>query len=335
MAKTHAPVWPDVATHPGEHIQDFYEDEEDIPVAKLSDRSGLAESELWSFIDGDAAVTPAIAEGLSKALGTRSAYWVNLQTDYELTKRRIEENKCFNMVPYRDFRAMFGEVSTVRLLVSAGDIPERFNKVEQARFLCDWLGIPNLDDYAERLLGHFQLSGANAVTSPAPTVAWLRRGELAAVEQAGQLAPYSEDGFADAIDGFVDDLGRNDASIERAMRDVCNAAGVAFVMPADIPGCELRSASRWLTPERPMIQLSTGNIPNSIESQTSAFLRAATHIIRRDPDHLEVVGASNNGHVEVMDGPDGIEDAVAETDSQLAKVGASASTDREGVVSAV
>lgn len=296
--KAYQKVWPDTAVHPGEHIQDFYEDEEDIPVAKLSENSGLTESELWSFIDGDAAVTPAIAVGLSKALGPPSTFWENLQTNYELTKRRIAENKNFNLVPYRDFRAIFGGISTVRTLVSAGDIPERFNKVEQARFLCDWLGIPDLDDYEERLLGHFRLSGANSLTNPAPTVAWLRRGELAAIEQACQLPPYSEHGFADAINQFGDDVSRNGTSIESAMREACNEAGVAFVIPADVPGCELRSATRWLTPERPMIQLSARNSLEGAESQISVFLRAATRIIHRDPDHLEVIGASNNGHMD-------------------------------------
>ena len=294
MNETVSRVWPDVAIHPGEFVQDFYEDEEDIPVAKLADRSGLAESELWSFIDGDTAVTPAIAVGLSKALGPPSTFWENLQTNYELTKIRIEENKNFNLVPYRDFRAIFGGVSTVRTLVSAGDIPERFNKVEQARFLCDWLGIPNLDDYEERLLGGFQVSGANAVTNPAPTVAWLRRGELATIEQAGQLPPYSEHSFADAINQFGDYVSRNGTSIESAMREVCNEFGVAFVIPADVPGCELHSATRWLTPERPMIQLRARNSLEGTESQNSVFLRAAAHIIHRDPDYLDFGGSPSS-----------------------------------------
>ena len=292
MNETIDKVWPDQAIHPGEYVQDFFDDEEDIPIAKIAAKSGLAENELWGFIDGEVAVSTRIAEGLSKALSAPADWWIKTQTQYELDKARIEENRQFNLVPYRDFRATYEGISTIRTLVAAGDVPDRFNKVEQARYLCEWLGIPNLDDYEERLLGQFQLSGANSVPNPAPTVAWLRRGELAAIEQARELPPYSHERFVDAVHR----LNEGPLASEDAMREICNEAGVAFVAPDEVPGCEVRSATRWLDDGRPMIQLMSASGVDHRGPVHDTFRRAADRIIQREPDHLDFgTLASGNG----------------------------------------
>ena len=292
MNETIDKVWPDQAIHPGEYVQDFFEDEEDIPVAKIAAKSGLAENELWGFIDGEVAVSTRLAAGLSKALGAPADWWIKTQTQYELDKARIEENRQFNLVPYRDFRATHDGISTIRTLVAAGDVPDRFNKVEQARHLCEWLGIPNLDDYEERLLGRFQLSGANSVPNPAPTVAWLRRGELAAIEQASELPPYSQEHFVDAVHRLDEET----LASEDAMREICNESGVAFVAPDEIPGCEVRCATRWLDDGRPMIQLKLARGVDDGESVWDTFRRAADRIVQHEPDRLDYgPPASSNG----------------------------------------
>ena len=292
MNETIDKVWPDQAIHPGEYVQDFFDDEEDIPIAKIAAKSGLAENELWGVIDGEVAVSTRIAEGLSKALGAPADWWIKTQTQYELDKARIEENRQFNLVPYRDFRATYEGISTIRTLVAAGDVPDRFNKVEQARYLCEWLGIPNLDDYEERLLGRFQLSGSDSVPNPAPTVAWLRRGELAAIEQVSDLPPYSHERFVDAMHR----LNEATAASEDTMREICNEAGVAFVAPDEVPGCEVRSVTRWFDDGRPMIQLRLARGIDNGESVQDSFRRAATRIVRRESDCLDFgTLASGNG----------------------------------------
>lgn len=304
MANGYAPVWPDVATHPGEHIQDFYDEDQTIPVRAIASESGLQTSIIQGLINGEVSVTPAIASGLSKALGTRSTYWENLQADYERTKGRIEENKRFNMVPFEDFTVQSSGVSPIQELTDNGDVPWRYNKVEQARLLCEWLGVPNLDDYQERLLGHFQPSGAASIPNPAPTVAWLRRGELAAIEESHRLPPFSEGRFADSVRRLNGGTNGTESQIENSMRKVCNEAGVAFVMPVHVPGCQLRSATRWLDHGRPMIQLALRSDGDSTASVLAAFSQAATRIINRAPDYLELGEPSTNGRRPVVADPE-------------------------------
>ena len=290
--KTYHKVWPDVATHPGEHIQDFYEDEERIPVTQLASHAGLKESEVEALISGSLRVSGRIAAGLGEALGPSSTYWLNLQRNYDETVQRIAENKRFNMVPFKDFTRPIHGVTPIQALTDGDEVPWRYNQVEQARYLCEWLGVPNLDGYEERLLGRFQLSGSDSVPNPAPTVAWLRRGELAAIEQVSDLPPYSHERFVDAMHR----LNEATAASEDAMREICNEAGVAFVAPDDIPGCEVRSATRWLDDGRPMIQLRLARGIDNGESVQDSFRRAADRIVRREPDHLGFgAQASSNG----------------------------------------
>ena len=290
--KTYHKVWPDVATHPGEHIQDFYEDDERIPVTQLASDAGLKESEVEALISGGLRVSGRIAEGLERALGVGASYWLNLQRNYDETVQRIAENKRFNMAPLKDFTRKMSGVAPIQELTDGDDVPWRYNQVEQARYLCEWLGVPDLDDYEERLLGQFQTSGANSVANPAPTVAWLRRGELAAIDQARELPPYSRESFADAVHRLDE---ATDAS-EYTLREICNEAGVAFVAPDEVPGCEVRSATRWLDSGRPMIQIKLASGIDNRDSVWDTFHRAAARIVQREPDHLDFgAPASGNG----------------------------------------
>ena len=283
MANVYARVWPDVATHPGEHIQDFFDEDQTIPVDSIAVESGLRATVVQGLIDGDVEVTPTIASGLGEALGPSATYWLNLQRNYDETVQRIAENKRFNMVPFADFTRPTYGVTPIQALTDGDDVPWRYNQVEQARYLCEWLGIPNLDDYEERLLGQFQLSGTDSVRNPAPTVAWLRRGELAATEQARELPPYSQDHFVDAVHR----LDEGTLASEDAMREICNEAGVALVTPDEVPGCEVRGATRWLDDGRPMIQLMSASGVDHRGSVQDAFRRAAARIVRRESDHLD------------------------------------------------
>ena len=291
MANAHARIWPDVATHPGEHIQDFFDEDQTIPLDSIASDSGLRATVIQALIDGDVGVTPTIADGLGEALGPSSTYWLNLQRNYDETVQRIAENKRFNMVPFEDFTRPTHGVTPIQALTDSDDVPWRYNQVEQARYLCEWLGVPNLDDYEARLLGQFQLSGAHSVPNPAPIVAWLRRGELAAIEQCRQLPPYSQEHFVDAMHRLDE---ATDASEDR-LREICNEAGVAFVAPDEVPGCEVRSTTRWLDGGRPMIQLRLASGINDTESVSDTFRHAAARIIQREPDHLDF-GAPASGN---------------------------------------
>ena len=293
MVSTYTEVWPDTAVHPGEHIQDFFDDDATIPVGDIADVAGLDERAVRSVIDGEVSITPEIAEGLGRALHTSASFWLNLQSHHDEVVQRLEENKRFNMQPYQDFTASTSGISPIRDLVESGEVPKRHNRIEQARFLCDWLGIPNLEGYENRVLGHFQRSNSGFSPKPAPLVVWLRRGELLARQQIANIPEFSESGLLGGISGLRSLTSEPPDVFLRAMRKACNGAGVAFVAMPYMPGSGVRGVARWLDDSRPMIQINDQG--NAADRVWFTFYLEVAHILYRDQDTLDFEGTNGNG----------------------------------------
>ena len=286
MVSTYKEVWPDTAVHPGEHIQDFFDEDAVIPVRDIADKSGLSERDVRGLIDGEVPVTPEMAEGLSRAFNTTASFWLNLQNHHDEVVQRLEENKRFNIEPYRDFTLPTSGISPIKDLVDSGEVPRRFNNVEQARFLCEWLGIPNLEDYENRILGEFQRSNSRSSPKPAPLVIWLRRGELAARRQMENITNYSESALLDGIGSLRGLTTENPEVFLRAMREACNNSGVAFVASPNMPGCGVRGVARWLDDSNPMIQLNDHG--NAADRAWFTFYHEVAHILNRDQEYLDL-----------------------------------------------
>ena len=286
MVSKYTEVWPDTAVHPGEHIQDFFDDDAVIPVRDIADKAGLSERDVRSVIEGEVSVSPTIADGLSKALNTTAAYWIKLQAHHDKVVERLDENKRFNMTPYQDFTKSTSGVSPIKDLVDSGDVPWRYNKVEQARYLCDWLGIPDLEGYEERILGRFQRSNSRFSPKPAPLVVWLRRGELSAREQIAKIPEYNESALRDRIIGLHSLTTETPDVFLRAMRKVCNDAGVAFVAMPYVPGSGVRGVARRLDDVAPMIQLNDQG--NATDKAWFTFYHEVAHILHGDQDFLDL-----------------------------------------------
>lgn len=292
MVSTHTEVWPDTAVHPGEHIQDFFDDDATIPVREIADVAGLDECDVRAVIEGEQSITPALAEGLSRALRTTASFWLNLQEHHDEVVQRLAENKRFDMEPYQDFTRSTSGISPIKYLVDNGEVPLRQNKVEQARFLCAWLGIPNLEGYENRILGQFQRSNNRFSPKPAPLVVWLRRGELSARQQIANIPVFSKDALEDGIGRLRELTNEPPTVFLSAMRQACNGAGVAFIANPYMPGSGVRGVARWLDDSTPMIQINDQG--NATDKAWFTFYHEVAHILNRDQDFLDL--DEPNGH---------------------------------------
>ena len=197
------------------------------------------------------------------------------------------------MEPFRDFTESTSGISPIKELTDSGEVPWRYNQVEQARYLCDWLGIPNLEGYEERILGQFQRSNSRFSTKPAMLVVWLRRGELIARQQIGNMPEFSESALLDGISGLRALTTEPPDVFLRAMREACNGAGVAFVAMPYMPGSGVRGVARWLDDCVPMIQLNDQG--NAADRAWFTFFHEVAHILNGDQDTLDFEGTYGNG----------------------------------------
>lgn len=81
-------VWPDVAIPPGEGLAEELEARE-IDCGSFAARLGISPRAFAKVLEGRAAITAPLALQLERELGIAATFWMNLQTDYDLTLARI------------------------------------------------------------------------------------------------------------------------------------------------------------------------------------------------------------------------------------------------------
>ena len=75
------------ATHPGEHLEEFLT-EFGISQYRLARTIGVPPRRINEIVHGRRSVTADTALRIGRALGTTAAFWLNLQTMYDLDVAR-------------------------------------------------------------------------------------------------------------------------------------------------------------------------------------------------------------------------------------------------------
>ena len=70
--------------HPGEVLKELYLDPLDIGAIAFSRRLGVPRTRIERLLKGTTGVTPDTALRLARALNTTPAYWMNMQTNFDM-----------------------------------------------------------------------------------------------------------------------------------------------------------------------------------------------------------------------------------------------------------
>ncbi|MEH6645276.1 HigA family addiction module antitoxin [Sulfitobacter sp.] len=70
--------------HPGEVLKELYLDPLKLGAIALSRRLGVPRTRIERLIKGTTGITPDTALRFARAFSTTPAYWVNLQTNYDM-----------------------------------------------------------------------------------------------------------------------------------------------------------------------------------------------------------------------------------------------------------
>ncbi|MCW7549439.1 MULTISPECIES: HigA family addiction module antitoxin [Photorhabdus] len=77
-----------IVSHPGVMVSNMLEDL-GVGVRQFAKNIGVTPATVSRFLSGKTALTPALAIRLSAALGSNPAFWMRLQTNYDL--RQLED----------------------------------------------------------------------------------------------------------------------------------------------------------------------------------------------------------------------------------------------------
>jgi HTH-type transcriptional regulator/antitoxin HigA len=178
---TEATLQSDLAIPPGEYIAEVLE-EYGMSQAELARRMGRPPQAVNQIIQGEKAITPETALQLEKVLGLPAAFWLGLESQYQLTKARQTEGAdsmlevgLVDEFPYRE-------------MVKLEWVAPARKPADKVRELRGYLGVSSL-----RSLPNVHAFGLafrkKGKASAYAVAAWLRHAELEAMKVP--TAPFS------------------------------------------------------------------------------------------------------------------------------------------------
>ena len=80
----------DTPMHPGEVLKELYLDPLDMSALGLARRLNVPRTRIERLVKGTTAMTPDTALRLARAFGTTPAYWMNMQTNFDMAAAEKE-----------------------------------------------------------------------------------------------------------------------------------------------------------------------------------------------------------------------------------------------------
>lgn len=227
---------------PGEFLREELEARE-WSQQELADILGRPPRLVSELISGKRAVTPETARGLADAFGTSAEYWMNLESQYQLSKVRPADDQVARKA------RLYGKFP-VREMLRRGWIQasESIDVLEQ-RF-CEFFGISQMD--AQPLLTHYakKTDATNDVTPL--QLAWLFRVRSLAIQQV--IPSYSRQKLIKAVEELKKLLLAPEEA--RHVPRILAEAGVRLVLVEPISGSRIDGACFWLAEDKPVIGMT-------------------------------------------------------------------------------
>jgi HTH-type transcriptional regulator / antitoxin HigA len=274
---------PDYCDPPGHFLKETME-ALSLSAAELARRMGRPEKLVSEILSAKSGLTPETALELEQVLGIPARFWNNLETRYQ----EFQANQEF-----RHKLETFGnwlQTMPYNKLQKLSWVKNTRNKEERIRELLQFFGISAPDQWHriwEEPVMNFRLH--HEIKTPELS-AWLTKGEQVGRRQ--NCNPYNEATFEEEIIRIRQGL--LTGSLDHLYKDIqrhCNNAGVAFVIIPEVPGAKVSGASKWLSKDRALIQIS-GRYKTS-DHFWFTFFHEAAHILKHskkgnylDWDHM-------------------------------------------------
>lgn len=250
MATDHAVWQPDWAVPPGEILAEALQDR-GMSQSELARRMDRPVKTINEIVNGKASITPDTAIQLERALGISARLWNGLEANYreQLARQRAE----LELEEYAPWAKGFPVADLVRHDV----IPQASTKGGRVAALLSFFRVSTPQAWErqwEAPAVAFRRS-PTFLSKQKALAAWLRWGEVEAANVATQ--PFHADQFRNVV-AEVRNMTRREPFLQivERVKEKFASAGVALVLTPELPGTHLSGATRWLTPMRPLVQLS-------------------------------------------------------------------------------
>lgn len=274
---------PDYAVPPGQTLLETIERLQ-MSQTELARRTSRPVKTINEIIQGKTAIMPETAIQLERVLGVPARLWNSLERNYREALARIEEQKRLESeIPWL-------KRVPVRELIQMDVLPDLQDKVALLAAALNFFGVATTKAWETQWAqpqAAFRRSRA-FVSSAGALAAWLRLGELQA--QRIDCRDFNAARFRSTL-GRIRGLTREDPSVYQAeIVRLCSEAGVAVVFVPELPKTRVSGATRWLSSERALLQLSLRY--KTDDQLWFSFFHEAGHILLHGKREVFVEGPS-------------------------------------------
>jgi len=261
---------PDYAVAPGETLLETIESL-GLSQVELARRMGRPLKTINQIVKGTARIMPETALQLEKVTGVPASFWNNAEANYREALARREERRLRESQIEWTARFSYAKMVALRL------VPETRDRSSRVDALLHFFGVASPTQWEEM---YAALCGA-ARESPSfqtdlgDLSAWLRCGELIARDR--DCRPYEKARFLDELSAIRALTLKNPAVVWEEVAERCAGAGVALALVPELPKTHVFGFTRWLGPEKALIQLSLRYKTDDLLWFT--FFHEAAHIL--------------------------------------------------------
>jgi addiction module HigA family antidote len=248
-AKIQNQYTPDYVSPPGETLLEVLE-EWGMTQTELAERMGRPKKTINEIINGKAAITAETALQLERVLRIPASFWNNREQQYrEYLARAEEQERLQKQLTWLDH-------IPVKAMIKFGWIRHYQDKVEQLREVLNFFAVASPEQWEEIWCNtHVYFRKSQAFQSDFGDVtAWLRRGEIEAAEIP--CASYDANKFRETLQRIRTLTVKPPNIFQPEVVRLCAEVGVAVVFVPQLPKTRTCGATRWLNPNKALIQLS-------------------------------------------------------------------------------
>ncbi len=281
--------YPDYVSPPGETLREILE-ERGVSQAELAIRTGRPKKTISEIVNGKAAITPETALQLELVLGIPAEFWNAREQHYREYLARLEQTRDLER------GARWIVKFPIRVMQRLGWIQEQDTTAEMVREFLQFFGVVSPEQW-EEVMSRQQVSFRKSAAFESDRYAisaWLREG----VRKANEIAcsPFDKSAFLHTL-GYARSLTREMPEVFcEELVGACAEAGVAVAFVPELPQSRAHGATRWLSPNKALIQLSLRY--KTDDHLWFTFFHEAAHILLHGKRLIFIEGTEGSGNDE-------------------------------------
>lgn len=280
---------PQIVFHPGVTLAEKLE-EMKMSIKEFSVRTGKPEKTVIAVLNGESSITSEMAVVFENVLEIPAHFWMNRQRSYDEFRAREKRNELTK-----------GSISwmknfPVNEMIKRGWLPECKTPEDKTKVLLSFFGFSSHTAWENYYLNQelkvgFRISLAHS-KSPEAISAWLRRGEIDAASI--ETDSFSIQKLKLALPKIKLLMAHHPKDFFNRLKEELIVAGIKLVATPCLPGAPINGATRWLTGDSPLIQISDRYKRNDIFWFTifheigHIFLHGKKNIFLEDLDFPEM-----------------------------------------------